>query len=204
MTDTLTQVQQLNRPSLLVRAARIGAAQYRRKRDLRRILGTSTLPPVQSGLARLLQLETDHEQRRHLGDGSYDVRTHLTVLIAVLAEGRAALAEGRAALQHRGADRQPQAQVGRHCHARELAPEISSDISPDISPDISSNFATGLALGLAHRRPPKRPVQASPQQTMPRAVSQRQKSGTHAPRKTATPSEPPFRTCRRRSNGISA
>ena len=44
MQDVLTILQQLQRPRLLMRAARIGAMDYRRSAQLPRLLGYDQLP----------------------------------------------------------------------------------------------------------------------------------------------------------------
>ncbi|NIZ15338.1 DUF6477 family protein [Phaeobacter sp. HF9A] len=100
MQDLATRLTSLSRPRLLARAARIGADDYSRGRDLKRILG-SVLPNRPAAiLMRLLDLEAeqDHARRRH--DAGYPLPRHVAILIALAAESRlylGALANGDAA-----------------------------------------------------------------------------------------------------------
>lgn len=79
------------RPRLLLRAARIGTADYARERDLKRILRLPATPPPGPGVVLdLLALEAEHEDRRtrplaELGD-SWRPAKHVEALIALLAE----------------------------------------------------------------------------------------------------------------------
>ena len=84
MTDYRTSVQQLQRPKMLIHAARMGLSDYRRERDLRR-LGHISLPPEQA-LPHLLQAEEQAEDKRRRGDLGYSPLHHVDLLIAVLAE----------------------------------------------------------------------------------------------------------------------
>ena len=79
MTDFRDLLKNLRRPRLLVQAARLGMADYRRERDLRRIAGTPAAPDhAQAAL----------EQTRRAGDAGYDIARHVEVLIALMAEVR--------------------------------------------------------------------------------------------------------------------
>ncbi|MDF1872633.1 DUF6477 family protein [Vannielia sp.] len=78
----------LKRPRLLVRAARLGLADYSRKRDLGRILRETELPGPSTALPRLIEEEADMEARRQGGLTTYSVIHHLEVLIALMAEVR--------------------------------------------------------------------------------------------------------------------
>lgn len=90
MQDVLTRLTALRRPALLMRAARFGAAEYRRDRALRRHLGIGPLPGPTEALVRLLDIEVWHEACRQSGDAAYSVRRHVDTLIAVLGEARLA------------------------------------------------------------------------------------------------------------------
>ncbi|MCR9148808.1 MAG: DUF6477 family protein [Rhodobacteraceae bacterium] len=83
-----TQIAALRRPALLVRAARIGLAGYRRARDLGRVLGAE--PPRDSGtvVALLADMEAMMELRRRCGTGGYVPSVHVALLIALMAEHR--------------------------------------------------------------------------------------------------------------------
>ena len=95
MTDILTHLSKLRRPSLLMRAARIGAAEYRRGAHLARVLGMSAQKDV---LNALCEVEEVLNIQRLQGDGSYNVTRHVDVMIALVAEAQARLAaSGQAA-----------------------------------------------------------------------------------------------------------
>jgi hypothetical protein len=86
MTDFRTIVEQLQRPKMLIHAARMGMTDYRRDRDLRR-LGHISVPPEQA-LPHLLYAEEQAEDKRRRGDLGYSPLHHIDLLIAVLAELR--------------------------------------------------------------------------------------------------------------------
>lgn len=87
----------LRRPRLLMRAARIGLAEYRRDRDLRRILPqallpaallTAVAPPDGLALDWLMTEEARIEAARLAASASYSPLRHIEVMIALLAELR--------------------------------------------------------------------------------------------------------------------
>lgn len=80
------QMAELRRPRLLIRAARLGTADYRRDRDLKRLLGA--VPGPESSLAQLIAEETRMDAKRREGAAEYDLRRHLEVIIAMIAEAR--------------------------------------------------------------------------------------------------------------------
>ncbi|ATG43310.1 hypothetical protein D1820_03310 [Phaeobacter sp. LSS9] len=86
MQDIFGHLAALRRPRLLVRTARIGARDYSRRRDLRRVLGYGTLPKPAAAVMRLLDLERDHNRRREAGDAGYSLTRHVDVLIALMGE----------------------------------------------------------------------------------------------------------------------
>ena len=88
MQDVLSQLTQLNRPRLLVRAARIGAQEYRRDSHLPRLLGLARLPKSGDALLRLNEIETILNEKRLANDASYSLTRHIDVLIAIVAEAR--------------------------------------------------------------------------------------------------------------------
>lgn len=86
MTDFRSQLSDLRRPRVLIRAARHGLADYRRERDLARIIPTGdTLSPSQT-LPRLLHAEAMLEAGRRDGSLTYSFARHIDVMIALLAE----------------------------------------------------------------------------------------------------------------------
>ncbi len=88
MLDILSLVGALNRPSLLVRTARIGADSYRRSVHLPRVLGTVAIPRTGQAILKLLEIEADCEDRRVADRADYSVARHVEVLIAIMAEAR--------------------------------------------------------------------------------------------------------------------
>jgi hypothetical protein len=86
MTDFRSRLSALRRPRLLLNAARHGLADYRRDRDLRRLID-ATVPP-EAALPRLFSEEDLLEDRRRAGDAAYPVGRHIEVLVALMAEAR--------------------------------------------------------------------------------------------------------------------
>lgn len=84
MSDLRVLLATLRRPRLLMNAARFGLGDYRRERDLRRLVkGT---PSPEETLPRLIEVERHLEDTRLSGEASYSVVRHIDVLIALLAE----------------------------------------------------------------------------------------------------------------------
>jgi len=88
MKDILSYLADLNRPRLLVRAARIGVDDYQRERHLPRLLGRSTTPRSTQALMRLREIELDMNAQRIASDTGYSIARHIDVLIAIMAEAR--------------------------------------------------------------------------------------------------------------------
>ncbi len=88
MQDILGMVQQLRRPRLLVRAARIGAQEYRRDPHLMRVLGQTALPRPGSAMMKLMDLEAALNESRCSDDASYSISRHVEVLAAMMGEAR--------------------------------------------------------------------------------------------------------------------
>ena len=88
MQDILTMLNALHRPRLMMRAARIGAQEYKRDAHLPRLLGYEGLPRQGPALIKLMEMEADLENQRIGADASYSLIRHLDVLIAMVAEAR--------------------------------------------------------------------------------------------------------------------
>lgn len=86
MSDFCNYLASLRRPRLLMRAARFGLGDYRRERDLRRLVRCG--PSPQETVPMLLSEEARLEATRLAGDAAYSVARHIEVLIALLAEVR--------------------------------------------------------------------------------------------------------------------
>lgn len=88
MTELRSHIARLQRPRLLIQAARLGLPDYRRDRDLRRLIGTLAAPPPPVTVARLLEAEEEVEQVRRTGATGYNAVRHVDLLIALMAEAR--------------------------------------------------------------------------------------------------------------------
>jgi hypothetical protein len=92
MSEIAQALAALRRPRLLLDAARHGSADYRRDRDLTRLLRAARPPEPAAAVAQLLIEENRLEEARRAGDGSYSPRRHVDLLSALLAEARALVA----------------------------------------------------------------------------------------------------------------
>jgi hypothetical protein len=88
MHDLINRLSNLNRPRLLVRAARIGANDYQRDLHLSRALMHSGMPATSDAVSRLLEIEEEIDGMRRLDDAAYSIIRHIDVLIALIAEAR--------------------------------------------------------------------------------------------------------------------
>ena len=88
MKDILAMLNSLNRPRLLIRAARAGADEYRREQHLKRHLGYGPLPRSGPALMRLMELEDDLNRQRRTSDAAYSLVKHVDILIAMMGEAR--------------------------------------------------------------------------------------------------------------------
>lgn len=86
MSDFCKTISQMRRPSLLMRAARLGLTEYHRARWLKRLVPGETTP--ERTVARLISVEEELEETRLRGDAGYSITHHIEVLIALLAEAR--------------------------------------------------------------------------------------------------------------------
>jgi hypothetical protein len=86
MSDVRILLANLRRPRLLMHAARFGLGDYRRERDLRRLVDNASSPD--QTVPRLLSVEEALEVTRLAGDASYSAARHIDVLIALLAEAQ--------------------------------------------------------------------------------------------------------------------
>lgn len=88
MQDILSMLNALHRPRLLIRAARIGAEDYRRTAHLPRLLGYGNLPRHGNALMRLMEIEGELNELRLAEDSAYNLLRHIDVLIAIVGESR--------------------------------------------------------------------------------------------------------------------
>ena len=88
MHDILSTLARLRRPQLLMKAARIGAADYDREARLPALLGAGPLPRHGAALVRLMEYESMLDEARRGGAAGYAVTAHVEVMIALLGEMR--------------------------------------------------------------------------------------------------------------------
>ncbi|MBT9383855.1 hypothetical protein KM176_08305 [Pseudooceanicola sp. CBS1P-1] len=88
MQDLTTMLATLRRPGLLVRAATHAAADYRRERDLARLLGSEALPRRGVLLMQLMALESDLNHARKQRRAEYSPARHVEILASLIAEAR--------------------------------------------------------------------------------------------------------------------
>ncbi len=88
MTDIAQALAALRRPRILIRAARAGMAEYRRERDLKRILRRAKAEAGTHPLGSLIAEENRLETHRASGEATYSIQHHVAVLTALIAEAR--------------------------------------------------------------------------------------------------------------------
>lgn len=87
MKSLLEKLDQMQRPSLLIRAARHGVTTYCRDVHLRRLLANPPQHPA-ACLAQLMEVEATQDQARRIERADYRVAEHVQTLIAIMAEAR--------------------------------------------------------------------------------------------------------------------
>ncbi|SPH21322.1 hypothetical protein ASD8599_02074 [Ascidiaceihabitans donghaensis] len=88
MQDILSMLNQLQRPRLLMKAARIGAEDYRRTVHLPRLLGYGQMPRHGAALIKLMEVEDTLNVQRKDDESAYNLLRHIDVLIAIVGEAR--------------------------------------------------------------------------------------------------------------------
>lgn len=91
MSDLMRILKSLRRPGLLMRAARLGAVEYRRERDLKRVLKSRNLPIPETAINNLLSEEDVLEEKRKTGDAAYSITRHVDIMIALISEANLVL-----------------------------------------------------------------------------------------------------------------
>jgi len=89
----------LRRPRCLIRAAREGQTGWKRDRDLKRLLRTDRCPAPGAALPRLRAEEALLNDARLQRAAEYDMHRHVLLMIAILAEMRAAVADAPVAVR---------------------------------------------------------------------------------------------------------
>ncbi|MFK7941137.1 MAG: DUF6477 family protein [Roseovarius sp.] len=88
MTELLTRLNEIHRPRLLIQAARIGAATYRRDLHLRRLFEGGHIPLNAEALSRLMEMEEQLNEDRITNTASYCAADHVDLLIGMMGEAR--------------------------------------------------------------------------------------------------------------------
>ena len=88
MTNLSDVLGSVRRPKILIRAARAGVTDYRRDRDLKRLLRQAKSAPAQQAIEPLLAEEGRLEATRTASDRAYNMQRHVAVLTAIIAEAR--------------------------------------------------------------------------------------------------------------------
>lgn len=90
MNIHLSRLAGLNRPSILVRAARLGTTEMNRERTLRRVLHGETIPAPGQAFEELLRKEAAMNEARCDGGAAYSPARHVELLAALIHEARLA------------------------------------------------------------------------------------------------------------------
>ena len=89
MNNIQTQLNALQRPKLLIRAARVGVKDFQIDRDLRKINGSAEQKSTPKLIDALFLEELRLNEERLQNDPAYNVRNHIRALTAliVIADG---------------------------------------------------------------------------------------------------------------------
>ena len=90
MQDALTILHKLRRPKMLMRAAQIGVAEYKRVAHLPRLLGYGRMPKQSESILKLIEIEIEKNLKvlRKAGESAYNLLRHIYVMIAIVGEAR--------------------------------------------------------------------------------------------------------------------
>lgn len=88
MTALLDALTTLRRPQTLMRAARHGARDYNRERELKRLIKKQKTPAPATAILHLITIEAELEETRRAGLAAYSVGRHIEVLAALMGETR--------------------------------------------------------------------------------------------------------------------
>jgi len=84
MNYTQTQLNALQRPKLLIRAARAGVQEFRVERDIRKIKGAAEQKSAAKLIDALFLEEFRLNEERLQNDPAYNVRSHIRALTALI------------------------------------------------------------------------------------------------------------------------
>lgn len=88
MQDALTILHKLRRPKMLMRAAQIGVAEYKRVAHLPRLLGYGRMPKQSEAILKLIEIEKNLKALCKAGESADNLLRHIDVMIAIVGEAR--------------------------------------------------------------------------------------------------------------------
>ena len=88
----INRLQRLNRPKILVQAARHGVTTYERNPHLLHLFGSQKPKSLSALLDTLFGKEAKLNKMRRLNDAAYQVQDHIAILNALIAEATQATA----------------------------------------------------------------------------------------------------------------
>lgn len=90
MSHHMTRLAALSRPRLLVRAARLGLAEFNRERALRRMMGAEGVPAPGQAFENLFDREAAMNEARRASGAAYSPARHVELLAALIHEAQIA------------------------------------------------------------------------------------------------------------------
>jgi hypothetical protein len=90
--SAINRLQRLNRPKILVQAARRGVTTYERKPYLLHLFGWQKPKSLAAPLDTLFEKEAELNKMRRLNDTAYQIQDHIAILTALIAEATQATA----------------------------------------------------------------------------------------------------------------
>ena len=88
MQDPISRLNELRRPPLLIRAARLAQPDYERSKALKELFPGRSIKGSRQAIILLLDEEADQNSARLDDPGRYDLSRHVKIMIALLGEAR--------------------------------------------------------------------------------------------------------------------
>ena len=93
--SAINRLQRLNRPKILVQAARHGVTTYERKPHLLHLFGWQKPKSLAALLETLFEKEAELNKMRRLNDAAYQIQDQIAILTSLIAEATQATARLR-------------------------------------------------------------------------------------------------------------
>ena len=90
--SAINRLQRLNRPKILVQAARHGVTTYERKPHLLHLFGWQKPKSLSALLDTLFEKEAELKKMRRLNDDEYQIQDHIDIITSLIAEATQATA----------------------------------------------------------------------------------------------------------------